>query len=203
MIRCQNCSAPLAGFKALCDYCGSANDVDRDLLMRNDGPPRDSKYACPACGAAMKNLELGSGGGEKVTLDQCGSCFGLFFPFYKLEAALDDAARHGLLVDSGRLQDLGGMALAETRVAYRKCPVCAKIMNRVNFGLRSGVITDQCHGHGVWLDAGEFKRLVEWKNSGGMILQDQRRKQLDAERARRQRMEREKIARWNREADNR
>jgi Zn-finger nucleic acid-binding protein len=74
-------------------------------------------------------------------------------------------------------------------------------MNRINFGRRSGVITDQCFGHGVWLDAGELKRLVEWKNSGGKIVDDQYRKEQDALDAKRRKREQEKLERWKRQAD--
>lgn len=57
-------------------------------------------------------------------------------------------------------------------VTYRKCPVCTKIMNRVNFGARSGVITDQCGAHGVWLSAGELRRLLDWRKSGGALYHE-------------------------------
>ncbi|MDB5050565.1 MAG: hypothetical protein JWO30_3636 [Fibrobacteres bacterium] len=203
MNRCQNCSAPLLAFRGRCEYCGSSNDIDRDLLIRDAGETAGeaSKYPCPACGAAMKSLELGKHGGQPLTADQCGACFGLFFPFYKLEAVLNDLASFGFLADTKRLEDLSRNRTAETRVTYRKCPVCAKLMNRINFGQRSGVVTDQCHGHGVWLDSGELKRLVEWRNSGGQLVDDQYRKDLDQERAKRAQREKEKLAKLKREAD--
>ncbi len=37
--------------------------------------------------------------------------------------------------------------------AYRPCPVCTRLMNRVNFGRRSGVLIDRCRAHGSWFDA--------------------------------------------------
>lgn len=201
MIRCESCSAPLSGFRARCEYCGATNNVDREVLIGKAAAARNSKYACPACGSEMATLDLGAGDSGPLTVDQCGKCFGLYFPFYQLEILLNDLARYEFLVDARRLEDLSRNGPPETRVAYRKCPECAKIMNRINFGRRSGVITDQCYGHGVWLDAGELKRLVEWRNSGGKILDDRRRKELEAEQAKRRQKEREKIARWNREAD--
>ena len=36
-----------------------------------------------------------------------------------------------------------------------------KYMNRVNYGSRSGVITDQCGKHGTWLESGELRSLLE------------------------------------------
>jgi Zn-finger nucleic acid-binding protein len=208
MNRCQNCSAPLPAFQGRCEYCGAGNDVDRELLPGVSGLPGDavasagetSPFPCPACGAAMQALELGNHGGGPLRVDQCGQCFGLFFPFYKLEAVLNDISKYGFLIDARRLEDLSRNGVAETRIAYRKCPVCAKIMNRINFGQRSGVVTDQCHGHGVWLDSGELKRLVEWRNSGGQLHDDLYRKQQEAERLKREAREKEKLARLKREA---
>lgn len=75
-------------------------------------------------------------------------------------------------------------------VTYIKCPVCAKLMNRVNFGTKSGVIVDRCKEHGVWLDGGELRHLFEWMKAGGKLLQQEREEQLRKlaaeEKARRQ-----------------
>jgi Zn-finger nucleic acid-binding protein len=53
-------------------------------------------------------------------------------------------------------------------VRYVKCPLCRGIMNRVNFGKRSGVIVDVCKGHGTWFDAGELTRAIEFVAAGGL-----------------------------------
>jgi Zn-finger nucleic acid-binding protein len=42
-------------------------------------------------------------------------------------------------------------------------------MNRINFGSRSGVIADKCRKHGLWLDGGELRQILEWMKAGGMI----------------------------------
>ena len=201
MIRCQNCSAPLSGFKGACEYCGSYNNVDRDLLMRTPLSSGDSPLACPACGSGMRNLELGKDGDKPLCADQCATCYGLFFPFFKLDVVLNDLARFGFLKDLPRLQDLARNAPVEAKVTYRKCPVCAKIMNRINFGRRSGVVTDQCHGHGIWLDAGELQRLVEWKNAGGKLVDEEYRKQEARNRELREKRVRDDLARLRREAN--
>ena len=64
-------------------------------------------------------------------------------------------------------------------VAYIKCPACGKFMNRVNFGVRSGVIADQCVSHGIWLDSGELRKLFEWQKAGGELLTRQKEKDKD------------------------
>jgi Zn-finger nucleic acid-binding protein len=61
-------------------------------------------------------------------------------------------------------------------------------MNRINFGAQSGVIVDKCKEHGVWLDGGELRQLMEWIKAGGQILHQQ--KQLEIERKKRLEAER-------------
>lgn len=198
MIRCAHCSAPLPGYAGVCAYCGGANEVDRGALARERASARSERYPCPVCAESMVPVEIGTDA-EPLVVDRCGKCFGLFFPFYGLEPVLAAAGTAGA-VDMKRLAELGRHPPAETAVAYRKCPVCAKLMNRINFGSRSGVITDQCHGHGIWLDAGELKRLVEWKGSGGAILEEERKKRLEQEAERKRRKDAARAARWRAEA---
>lgn len=199
MIRCASCSAPLPAYAGTCAYCGVANDIDRETLARTVPSGRAGRYSCPVCAEPMEPFEIALASGP-VPIDRCGKCLGLFFPFYGLEPVLSDSARFGELVDVARLGELARQAPPEAAVAYRKCPQCGKLMNRVNFGARSGVITDQCRGHGIWLDAGELKRLVEWKNSGGSQLEAERRRQLEREAERKRLGDARKIARWRAQA---
>jgi Zn-finger nucleic acid-binding protein len=41
-------------------------------------------------------------------------------------------------------------------------------MSRRNFGERSGVIVDVCATHGVWFDAGELAKVVEFVATKGL-----------------------------------
>jgi Zn-finger nucleic acid-binding protein len=59
----------------------------------------------------------------------------------------------------------------ERTVVYIKCPICKGLMNRVNFGARSGVVIDKCI-HGIWLDNGELRKLLEWRKSGGQLYHE-------------------------------
>ena len=72
------------------------------------------------------------------------------------------------------------------KIKYVKCPVCSNIMNRINFGIRSGVIIDRCKGHGVWLDGGQLKQLLEWRKAGGKLLHDKREDEEKSKRAKRE-----------------
>jgi Zn-finger nucleic acid-binding protein len=61
-------------------------------------------------------------------------------------------------------------------------------MHRINFGVRSGVIVDQCKTHGVWLDSGELKRLLDWKKAGGQLLHEHVRQRKEEEKQRQERL---------------
>ena len=73
----------------------------------------------------------------------------------------------------------------QQEIFYRPCPVCADLMNRFNFAGCSGVILDACKPHGVWFDADELRRIVEFIRGGGLdvarglekdSLEDERRR---------------------------
>jgi Zn-finger nucleic acid-binding protein len=60
--------------------------------------------------------------------------------------------------------------------------MCKRVMNRENFGRRSGVIIDVCKGHGVWFERQELQRVLAFIDSGGL----ERSRALDSERLREQ-----------------
>ncbi len=43
-------------------------------------------------------------------------------------------------------------------------------MHRKLQGQRSGVVVDSCREHGLWLDSGELRQLMEWSRAGGEKL---------------------------------
>jgi len=53
-------------------------------------------------------------------------------------------------------------------------------MQRINFGSQSGVIADKCRSHGIWLDGGELRQILEWTKAGGQICHE--KKQLEWEK---------------------
>ncbi len=74
-----------------------------------------------------------------------------------------------------------------TAPMYRPCPECTKLMNRRNYGRRSGVIVDVCSEHGLWFDLGELSRILAWIRDGGLAhAQEQEliRTQAEARRTR-------------------
>jgi len=106
---------------------------------------------------------------------------GLFFDPGELEALLDKTVTNVYEIDRQRLDEIQKVGRKEEyAVTYIKCPVCQKLMNRINFGSQSGVIVDKCRDHGVWLDGGELRQILEWVKAGGDLYHKQ--KQLELER---------------------
>ncbi len=69
------------------------------------------------------------------------------------------------------------------KVQYVPCPTCKRLMNRNNFAKISGVIIDSCKEHGVWFDAKELSKIIEFIRKGGMEYSRQKEKaHLDAQR---------------------
>lgn len=188
MARCQWCTAPLPPGTGLCRYCGKLSDVDLQGVHEFTVAEPESPRICPACSIPMQTLDLKLGG--TFYIERCERCLSLFFDPNEVETLLEKSASAVFQVDRVRLDEIArGGSAAPASARYYACPVCRTAMNRVNFGARSGVVVDQCPRHGMWLEGGELRRLLEWKKAGGQIL-DQRRKverleeELRAERRR-------------------
>lgn len=186
MASCSTCGAPLSPHKAVCDYCGSHNDIDLKGIHEFTVHKPESIRLCPDCGLPLQTLDLNVEG--RFYIERCQRCLGLFFDPGELEALLDRSVSNVFSVDRKRIDALiRERAGGEERIVYRKCPICEELMYRIHFGHRSGVIVDQCKPHGVWLESGELKKLLDWKKAGGQLLHEsvrQRRAQEEERKAR-------------------
>lgn len=52
--------------------------------------------------------------------------------------------------------------VVEESIGYVACPRCGELMARRNFGRTSGILVDTCKKHGIWLDRGELRRVVDY-----------------------------------------
>jgi len=108
-------------------------------------------------------------------LDECGACKGVWTDVETLSS---------IRANSLKLAEMDASTEAKPvqfspdidNIRYLPCPVCKKLMNRVNFGRISGVIVDVCKGHGTWFDPGELQHIVEFMRTGG-INEARRREQ--------------------------
>lgn len=183
MANCSNCAAPLPPHSILCSYCGSRNDTDLKGVHHYTTHELDSGRSCPRCNVPLQSIDLRLNG--KFLIERCDQCLGLFFDPGELDALLQATVTNVYTINRKQLADINtALRSSEYGISYIKCPVCATIMNRVNFGARSGVIVDRCPDHGLWLDGGELRQLFEWSKAGGSLLEQERRE--------RQRMEKER-----------
>lgn len=187
MSNCANCGAPLPPDSMVCTFCKTRNDIDLKGLYKHKTVIPETDRICPRCNKPMHTIDLKIEGA--FLIERCEDCFGLFFDPGELEALLDKTVANVYRIDYSQIDDLNKMKRSEDYpVGYIKCPVCGKLMNRVNFGTRSGVIVDTCKEHGIWADGGELRQLMEWMKAGGQILHQQtelekeRQKRLEVER---------------------
>lgn len=185
MPKCSHCSAPLPRDGCVCGYCGAANDVDLTGVTETTAPATVSCRTCPRCAQPLTTVTLALE--PHVFIERCERCFGIFFDNGELELVLGKTVMPASEIDHAKMKEL----LHHTRdsyisLEYAKCPVCAEFMYRTNYGARSGIIVDRCRAHGVWLDGGELKKIVEWKKAGGAIIEERRavRRQAEKRKAR-------------------
>lgn len=195
MPNCKNCSAPLPANSLVCAYCGTRNDIDLRGVHQYTVEKPQSERICPRCDKPLRTIDVQAD--ESFLIEQCESCTGMFFDPGEVEALLEKSVSNVFVIDFSRITMINKQKRHEDYpVGYIKCPVCRKFMNRVNFGHRSGVIVDRCRDHGVWLDGGELRHLMEWTKAGGKLLHQQARERAEhAEERRRRRLERERAQR--------
>ncbi|MEI6614878.1 MAG: zf-TFIIB domain-containing protein [Chrysiogenales bacterium] len=176
MANCKNCGAALTGNLLVCQYCKTRQDVDLSIINRYTVEIPQSKRICPRCYIPLQVIDLHLGG--KFYIERCEDCLGLFFDPGELEALLDKSVTNVYEIDRQRLDEIRNVKRScEYPLSYIDCPVCKKLMNRINFGSRSGVIADKCRDHGLWLDGGELRQILEWVKAGGDLYHQQ--KQLE------------------------
>ena len=107
---------------------------------------------CPDCKHALHPRQLG-----EIEIDECRSCGGTWFDSDELRLAKDASDEDLRWLDF----DLwGNEALVVAEASRRGCPACNKAMAAVRYG-ETDVTVDVCPAcRGVWLDVGEFPRIV-------------------------------------------
>ena len=165
---CPGCMARVSGRARFCHFCGTP-------VLGAQAAAAESSYRCPVC-PGERPLASRRLGAAQVAFFDCSSCGGVWLEKEIFEV-LADRARAGSLPEGfgGGAPGLESQA-AETPVAatsaatalrYRPCVICGALMNRRNYGRKSGVIVDVCARHGLWFDLHEIDRLLRWIHQGG------------------------------------
>ncbi len=179
-LRCPSCGAPVPEADRSCAHCGSLLATRRCAACFTLNP-RDA-LKCTRCGADLPREELSTSAVGKPCPDcrvplvarttgvlsyaECARCGGLFLSSKVFGRVVEgaDARAAAQVVDGEKAPAAEKLPV---RFHYRRCPWCAGLMTRRNYGPGSGVILDLCGKHGVFLDRGELTAVVEFLGSGG------------------------------------
>jgi Zn-finger nucleic acid-binding protein len=167
---CPHCAARIADAARFCSSCGTR--IDPQPLAAT---PTGS--ACPACTPA-RPLRSRPFPDPPENVLECDGCGGLWLS-RELWLTLERRARRDAVAAP---EPTRAAPIAAAPVIYRDCPICAAKMHRRNYGGRSGVIVDLCGAHGLWFDADELERALDWVRRGGHEAAERLR--CDEERSR-------------------
>ena len=122
---------------------------------------------CPACNNLMIVLEH-----EKIELDYCVNCSGVWFDAGELELLLETMELERTTLS---LDDILTSPEAESAEKKRKCPICGGKMKKATVGHEPEVLIDACpRGDGLWFDSGEVGQLItqlpEKSDSQGRVI---------------------------------
>jgi Zn-finger nucleic acid-binding protein len=159
-VRCPHCFSLHFTGSRFCARCGKELELE-PLLDATDAPcPRCDKPLSVFGGTLPDELE------KTLPLHECTGCGGVFVSQKTLDAIV---ARESPPPEaSAHVRSQNPSLRHPDTVRYVKCPLCHVLMNRVNFGKRSGVIVDVCKAHGVWFDKGELTEAIEFVAQGGL-----------------------------------
>lgn len=170
-VACPHCFGMVFVGSRHCVHCGSRAREPKAL----DGTP----WKCPRGHGELRGLALGG-----AEIGECPACAGLWVDEETFQHVVSDRARDAVVPQGGAAAAAPRAVQADT-VRYVPCPDCGKIMNRTNFARTSGVVLDACRGHGVWCDADELRRVVEFVKAGGMDVARRREQEaMEIERRR-------------------
>jgi Zn-finger nucleic acid-binding protein/predicted RNA-binding Zn-ribbon protein involved in translation (DUF1610 family) len=199
-LNCPNCGAAAPGPDATrCEYCRSALTamscpscfgamfVGMQFCphcgVKGTRISGDATLVCPGCRGEMRSVQIGA-----TLMFECGECASTWLDaavFTHLCLTREERGRVAAMVGT---KDTSVVPTAGAKVRYVHCARCKKLMNRENFGRRSGVIIDVCRGHGVWFERGELASVASFIDTGGL----ERARAQDEERRRKEREKLEK-----------
>ncbi len=108
---------------------------------------------CPTCSRDMIVVEH-----NKIELDYCSACQGVWFDSGEIELLLGDA---GLAGSASPLDNIFSPTEVKSPEKQRKCPMCRRKMGEMAIGKEPVIVIDCCRqGDGLWFDGGELGQMV-------------------------------------------
>jgi len=196
-LNCPNCGAGVASDRVQCEFCKTrlktmacpscfglmfvgckfCGHCGAKAVQAEDADSGDLGE-CPRCRRGLDSLQIGD-----VTLSECNKCSGMWADVETFQSVCVDREKQSSVLGFIGERELNAEPLSQ--ISYVPCPKCKQLMNRSNFAKASGVIIDTCKQHGVWFDAEELPKIIEFIQKGGMDIARQReRMEIDNERSR-------------------
>ncbi len=149
LIKCSECGRDVNPKSALCPFCGGRLGDEKI-----SGSP-----VCPRCRVSLEVKRK-----DDIEIDSCPQCGGLWLDRgeFDILTAESNVYREEKLTKEYSRPPLSG------DTAYIPCARCGKLMVKKNYARISGVITDECGRHGVWLDSGEIEKIRQFILAGGI-----------------------------------
>jgi Zn-finger nucleic acid-binding protein len=154
-----------------CAHCGE-RAVDAEAIGG------EKPGACPRCKVELQSLKIGA-----TTIRECLRCGGFWASVETFENLCVDKEQQSAVVNYAGAKPRDHDTA--TPISYVPCPDCEQLMNRSNFARSSGVIIDLCKQHGVWFDADELPKIIDFIDNGGLTRAREKEKiALQEERGR-------------------
>lgn len=179
VLRCPNCGALTAPGDGHCAFCHAALATQlcprcaRGCFVGFEHCPScgaelvaaqaQGTLPCPSCHCTMGQFPLGD-----VTANRCGQCFGIWLGARDFDRVCEEKEDHAAVLGAPALAPDAQARRQPAAIHYVPCPLCQKLMNRVNFAHCSGVIVDTCKLHGIWFDRYELHAIVTFIEDGGI-----------------------------------
>ena len=135
----------------------SVSNFFKRMFQRNRGNEPESSHICHDCQKSLVAENMGP-----RLLERCPECRGIWLSASQLQEILEQVAHKVENCDTVESDGHAtiGNTFAPSRVS-RKCPECAEEMNNYQFE-ETGIWIDGCpSAHGIWLDQGELRLLVQ------------------------------------------
>ena len=176
-VGCKSCLGAMFLGTRFCGHCGASAKVVEVFDNENAGD-------CPRCTVRLESLKI-----DSVVIRECDRCGGFWSGSETFEQLCSDKEQQASVL--GFIGSYVHPNADPPKISYVPCPDCKQLMNRSNFARSSGVIIDMCRQHGVWFDAGELPKILEFIENGGLdrvrekekiAIQDERSRLRDEQR---------------------
>ena len=185
-VACAKCLGMMFLGSKFCGHCGEAASTIE--VLENDKPAD-----CPRCKRPLESLMI-----DSTPVRECTRCGGFWTRPETFESICADKEQQARVLSF--ISTHPAEAKSQPPINYVPCPECKQLMNRSNFARSSGVIIDLCKQHGVWFDADELPRIIEFIDKGGITRSREKEKIALEEERSRLRDEQRKLAMMERRA---